>query len=104
MDYYSQETDRLTLRKLTEDDIETWAEFFVDNANARFIGLDLNLPNHELAKTWIDKQLKWYADNQFGQLAAIEKSTGNLVGLGGILTRELNDKAEFEIGYAQLLG
>ena len=102
MDYYSQETERLTLRKLTEGDIETWAEFFVDNANARFIGLDLNLPNHELAKTWIDKQLKRYTDNQFGQLAAIEKSSGNFVGLGGILTRDFNDKDEFEVSYSVL--
>jgi RimJ/RimL family protein N-acetyltransferase len=76
MDYYSQETERIILRKLTEADIETWAEFFVDNPNARFIGLDLSLPKHELAKTWIDKQLKRYSDNQFGQLAA------NILGKG----------------------
>ncbi len=58
MDYYSQETERIILRKLTEKDIDTWAEFFVDNPNAHFIGLDLSLPKHELAKIWIDKQLK----------------------------------------------
>jgi ribosomal-protein-alanine N-acetyltransferase len=102
MDYYSQETERIILRKLTEKDIDTWAEFFVDNPNARFIGLDLSLPKHELAKIWIDKQLKRYSDNQFGQLAAIEKTTGNFVGLGGILTRELKDKPAFEISYSIL--
>ncbi|MGB0918566.1 MAG: GNAT family N-acetyltransferase, partial [Flavobacteriales bacterium] len=100
MNYHSQETERLILRRLTENDIEAWAEFFVDNPNARFIGLDLSLPKHELAKTWIDKQLKRYADNQFGQLAATEKSSGNFVGLGGILTRDFNDKQEFEVSYS----
>ena len=102
MDYYSQETERLILRKLTENDIDTWAEFFVDNPNARFIGLDLSLPKNALSKIWVDKQLKRYADKQFGQLAAIEKSTGNFVGLGGLLTRNLNDKDEFEISYSVL--
>jgi ribosomal-protein-alanine N-acetyltransferase len=102
MDYYSQETERIILRKLTEKDIDTWAEFFVDNPNARFIGLDLSLPKHELAKIWIDKQLKHYSDNQFGQLAAIEKSSGKFIGLGGILTRDFNDKDEFEVSYSVL--
>ena len=102
MDYYSQETERLTLRKLTEDDIETWARFFVDNPNARFIGLDLRKDKLELAKVWFDKQFDRYKSHQFGQLAAIEKSTGVFVGLGGILTRELNGKSEFEISYSML--
>jgi ribosomal-protein-alanine N-acetyltransferase len=102
MNYYSQETERLVLRKLTENDINSWAKFFVDNPNARFIGLDLSLPKHELAKIWIDKQLARYADNQFGQLAAIEKTAGNFVGLGGILSRELKDKPAFEISYSIL--
>jgi RimJ/RimL family protein N-acetyltransferase len=51
MDYYSQETERLILRKLTENDIETWAEFFVDNPNARFIGMNLDEDKLILAKT-----------------------------------------------------
>jgi ribosomal-protein-alanine N-acetyltransferase len=102
MNYYSQETERLILRKLTEADIETWAEFFVDNPNARFIGLDLALPKHELAKTWIEKQLKRYAEDEFGQLAAIEKSSGKFIGLGGILTRDFNDNDEFEVSYSVL--
>lgn len=42
MDYYTQETERLLLRKLTEADVETWEAFFVDNPNARFIGMDLS--------------------------------------------------------------
>ncbi len=102
MNYYSQETERLILRKLTEDDIETWAEFFVDNPNARFIGLDLRKDKLDLAKTWFDKQFDRYSSNQFGQLAAIEKSSGKFIGLGGILTRDFNDKDEFEVSYSVL--
>ena len=102
MNYFSQETERLILRKLTEADIPVWAEFFVDNPNARFMGLDLKKDNHELATIWLDRQFERYNTNQFGQLAAIEKATGNFVGLGGILTRELDNQPAFEISYSML--
>jgi len=102
MDYYSQETDRLILRKLTENDIDTWAGFFVDNPNGRFVAVDFSLDKQTSSKFWIDKQLYRYANQQFGLLAAINKASGNFVGMGGILTRELNGKAEFEIGYSLL--
>jgi len=55
-----------------------------------------------LAKNWFDRQFDRYRTNEFGQLAAIEKTTGNLMGLGGILTRELQGKPEFEITYSLL--
>lgn len=102
MNYYSQETERLFLRKLTEADIETWAEFFVDNPDGRFVAVDFSLDKLSSSKFWIDKQLERYANNQFGLLAAIDKASGNFIGMGGILTRELNGKAEFEIGYSLL--
>jgi len=55
MNYFTQETNRLILRKLTEVDIPIWAEFFVDNPNARFMGLDLKKDKLELAKIWLDR-------------------------------------------------
>lgn len=102
MNYYSQQTERLILRKLTEADIETWAEFFVDNPDGRFVAVDFSLDKLTSAKNWIDKQLERYANKQFGLLAAIDKATGSFVGMGGILTRELNGKPEFEIAYSLL--
>ena len=73
MNYYNQETERLILRKLTEDDIDTWAEFFVDNPDGRFVAVDFSLDKITSAKFWINKQLERYSNNQFGLLAAIEK-------------------------------
>jgi len=102
MDYFTQETERLVLRRLTEADIPIWAEFFVDNPNARFIGLDLSKDKLELAKLWLDRQFERYETDRFGQLAAIEKASGNIVGLGGILTRELDGSPAFEISYSVL--
>jgi [ribosomal protein S5]-alanine N-acetyltransferase len=102
MDYYTQETERLLLRKLTEADVETWEAFFVDNPNARFIGMDLSQDKKLLAGQWIRKQLDRYDGREFGQLAAIEKSTGAFAGLGGILVRDLNGIREYEISYSML--
>ena len=103
MDYYKQETERLLLQKLTEDDIDAWAEFFVDNPDGRFVAVDFSLDKLTSSKIWIDRQLERYANNQFGFLGAVEKTTGNLVGMGGILIREQFDgKDEFEIGYSLL--
>lgn len=100
--YFTQETERLVLRKLTEADIPVWAEFFVDNPNARFIGLDLSKDRLELAKIWLDRQFERYRTGQFGQLAAIEKATGTFVGLGGLLTRDLDGIPAIEISYSML--
>lgn len=102
MNYHSQETERLILRKLTEKDIITWAEFFVDNPNVRFVGIELTEDIMAHSKDWIDRQLARYENNDYGLLAAIDKSTGKLVGQGGIMTRDLDGKKEFEIGYSIL--
>ena len=102
MNYYNQESERFILRKLTEDDIETWAAFFVGNPDVRFVGIELKEDIIAHSKFWIDKQLARYKNNDYGLLAAIDKSTGKLVGQGGIMTRDLNGKKEFEIGYSVL--
>ena len=102
MNYYSQETERLILRKLTEDDIETWAEFFVDNPGVRFVGIELSQDKMMLSKNWMERQLARYTNNQLGHLAAVEKLTGQFVGQGGILIRDFDGQTEYEIGYSIL--
>jgi [ribosomal protein S5]-alanine N-acetyltransferase len=102
MDYYNQETERLILRKLTEDDTEAWAEFFVDNPDGRFVAVDFSLDKLTSSKFWMEKQLARYANSRFGHLAAIEKASGNLVGQGGIIEREMEGRTEYEIGYSIL--
>ena len=102
MNYYNQESERFILRKLTEDDIETWAAFFVGNPDVRFVGIELKEDIIAHSKFWIDKQLARYKNNDYGLLAAIDKSTGKIVGQGGIMTRDLSGKKEFEIGYSVL--
>jgi len=98
--YYNQDTQRLILRKMHKDDIKEWIEFFIDNPLEIYLGIDVSLPTETKATNWIDLQLKRYATNDFGHLAAIEKKTGHLVGVGGLIKRDINSKEELEIAYS----
>ena len=47
MDYFNQKSNRLQFRKLTEEDIPSWLEFFVDNPNLEYLGMDLEKTEEE---------------------------------------------------------
>ena len=55
---------------------------------------------HELAEGWITKQLERYEDEGLGHLAVIEKNSGEFIGMGGILPREIEGRLAFEIAYS----
>lgn len=100
MDYFNQESERLSYRKLTEADIPSWLEFFVDNDRLHFNGLDLSKSHEELADGWIRKQFERYEEQGLGHLAVIEKSSAKFIGMVGILPRIILDKPEYEIAYS----
>lgn len=100
MNYFNQETPRLLFRKLNMDDIPSWIEFFENNDSLYFVGVDLSKSPAELSEAWITKQLNRYQEQGLGMLAVIEKESGELVGLTGIIPRELEGKSYFEIGYS----
>ena len=99
--YYNQESARLKYRSLRDSDIEKWSSFFVNNPSDRFIGAShLGSSPIEKATAWIEKQLERKAFGQYGQLAIIEKSSGDFIGLGGIIEREMKPGVDFEITYS----
>lgn len=101
MDYFSQESERLKFRKITEKDIPSWVEFFVDNDRLHFLGItDWSKSKEVLAKEWIMAQLDRYEKEGLGHLAVEIKESGEFIGMGGILTRELNGKKEYEVSYS----
>lgn len=100
MNYFEQESERLIYRKLTVDDIPDWVSFFANNDMLRFVGITTDEPHEELSKKWIEKQLDRYRDEGLGMLAVIEKSSGKLIGLTGIIPRELDGTNYLEIGYS----
>lgn len=102
MSYFHQESERLRFRKVTREDIPTWMEFFVDNDHLRFMGMDLTKSHKTLSTEWIEAQLKRYEKSGLGNLAVEDKETGQLIGLAGIIPRELDGKSEYEIGYSTM--
>lgn len=86
--YNGLSSDRLLFRKLVYDDIESWTDFYENNPNLKYLGINLNRTNYEMAKAWILDQLERYHKNEFGQLAMISKETGALIGTrGGSLSK-----------------
>ena len=100
LEYFNQESERLTFRKLTKNDIESWKDFFEGNDRLHYLGIDLSKTKDELAESWINKQLERYETQGLGHLAVIEKDSGEFIGMGGILPRELEEKEVFEIAYS----
>lgn len=100
LEYFNQESERLTFRKLTKNDIESWKDFFEGNDRLHYLGIDLSKTKDELAESWINKQLERYEKQGLGHLAVIEKDSGEFIGMGGILPRELEEKEVFEIAYS----
>jgi RimJ/RimL family protein N-acetyltransferase len=102
VNYFNQESPRLIYRKLTYSDVSAWSEFFIDNQNLPFLGIPENLSAREMPREWIAKQLDRYQETGFGGLAAISKTTGDLIGISGVVEKWINDHKEYEISYSLL--
>jgi len=93
------ETERLLIRALKISDIPIWESFFENNPFLPFLGLDLSLDKEAQSKDWIERQLWRYENNKYGHHALIDKQTNKFIGQCGLLTQEIEDKIEIEIGY-----
>lgn len=100
MNYFKQQSERLHFRKLTENDITAWTEFFIKNENLKFLGIDLEKSPETLATNWIQKQLERYETSGLGHLAVETFHNSEFIGVGGILPRILNNQQEYEIAYS----
>lgn len=100
MDYFNQESERLTYRRLTQDDIPNWTEFFIDNDRLKYFGFDLSKGREELAGDWINLNLDRYRNDNVGHLAVLRKSDNAFIGLCGLLKREFEDEVLYEVAYS----
>lgn len=98
--YYQYSSERFNFRKVQKSDVELWLPFFFDNPNLHFLGIDINKTDLQHAESWIEKQLNRYNREGFGHLAAIDKQTEELVGMGGIIKRVVGGKDYLEIAYS----
>jgi RimJ/RimL family protein N-acetyltransferase len=94
-------SERLITRYLTLEDIPIWEEFFEDEEAVEFLflqslGLNSNL---EISAHIIEKQIARYAENRFGLQALLLKSTGEFIGICGLLAQEVDGINEIEVCY-----
>ena len=102
--YYNQETDRLIFREIVKEDILNWEPFFNDNPTLKYLGVKLysDLSSEEKSAFWINRQIDRQKNSEFGQLAVIDKETGEFIGVGGVIYRDLDSGDEYEITYSLL--
>jgi RimJ/RimL family protein N-acetyltransferase len=98
--YFNQESDRLLYRRLSLDDISEWADFFIDNPNLTYLGRGFPEDPEEAAQLWVERQLDRYEEWGAGHLGVIEKKSGTLIGMCGLLSREIEGKNEYEVAYS----
>ena len=79
MNYFNQESERLIYRALTENDIDSWTEFFENNDKLAFLGIDLSRDSKTIETEWIMKQLERYKTQGLGHLASIKNQLVNLL-------------------------
>ena len=102
-EYYLLNSERLSFTPLTNKHISLWEIFFHNNQTEQFLGFKGSTKTAlQKAEFWIERQIDREKNNEFGQLAFIEKESGQFIGLGGIIPREIEGKQEYEVSYSLL--
>lgn len=95
------QTDRLSFRKLVQTDFGKWLPFHLDPlSTVHWSGG--NLDPEIACQNWFDTIFYRYRNGLGGMNALIEKDSGSLVGLCGLLVQTVDDVRELEIGYSIL--
>lgn len=102
-DYYANlASERLLFRPMKLQDFSEWVVFFDQNEREKYLALDENLNKEEKAQNWIELQLERYANNELGHLAILSKSSGDLIGVAGLLYRNKDKGFDLEVAYSIL--
>ncbi len=97
---FGEETERLTFRKLREDDFETWLSFCEDRDIMQYFAFQETDSAAVICRKWFDK-IYWRYENQLGGMnVLIEKSSGEFIGQCGLLIQTVDEQEELEIGYS----
>jgi RimJ/RimL family protein N-acetyltransferase len=93
-------TERLILRRFTEDDVENLVELDSDPDVMRFINGGRSTPREEIESEVLPAFLGYYERFAgYGFWAAVEKSTGQFVGWFHFRPAEADRPQEVELGY-----
>ncbi len=89
-------TARLTLRELTDADLDDMADLLGDPEVMKYYP---RTRDRSEAQDWIDAQRRRYQHDGFGLWALELTETGEFVGDCGLTTQQVDGVAEVEIGY-----
>jgi len=93
------ETDRLVLRDLEPGDLDALAAMFADEEVMRWIG-GSGVRGRDVAEGMIERQRRHYAERGWGQWATVERATGRMIGVCGlILWPSMDGHEELEVAY-----
>lgn len=90
------ETERLVLREMSMDDFDALYKVLADQE------IMCHYPytfDDERVKSWIERNMKRYADNGFGLWAVCLKETGEMIGDCGLTLQNIEGEMLPEIGY-----
>lgn len=90
------ETDRLILRKLTNDDKHDLS-LILQNKDVMY-AYEHAFSDEEV-DIWLNNQLRRYKEDGFGLWAVILKKTGKLIGQCGLTIQQIDNKNVVEVGY-----
>jgi RimJ/RimL family protein N-acetyltransferase len=94
------ETERLTLRRFTADDVENLVELDSDPEVMKFINGGRPTPREEIENDVLPAFLAYYErGDAYGFWAAVEKATGRFVGWFHFRPGEHSPPGEAELGY-----
>ena len=90
------ETNRLTLRKMTFDDLDFIHSIVSDPETMRFYPAPYDL---EGSKTWVRRTLERYEEHGCAFYVVCDKKSQTPLGQVGILMQTVHDKLLHEVGY-----
>lgn len=90
------ETERLTLRPFTVEDLDDVATLFGDDEALVLWGGALD---REGSRSWIERNLARYASHGIGRCAVIWRASGELVGDCGLVPTAVEGVEEIELGW-----
>ena len=94
------ETEQLTLRRFTADDVDNLVELDNDREVMRYINGGRPTPREEIERDVLPAFLTYYErDNGYGFWAAVEKTSGNFIGWFHLRPRPAGRADEPELGY-----
>jgi ribosomal-protein-alanine N-acetyltransferase len=93
------QTGRLLLRDLEPDDLDALTALFADEEVMRWIGAG-GVLGRDVAAGMIERQQRHYLERGWGQWATVERASGRMIGVCGlILWPAIGGREELEVAY-----